>query len=152
MQLATCTKKRVHYWVRDCAFELNDMPTSTHINVLSLGSYSMLIGVDWLYLHKTKVDCYDKAIECLNDNGKKRILQGNNKLEWLKLCRLSIVIGRRVYCLQSIFLVTRVRMLRMWKSSRGTLSCNNFRMFFQHIFQILLPTGRWMLLLSWYQE
>ena len=37
----------------------------------------MLLGMDWLYLHRTKVDCYDKAIECLDDNGEKRILQGN---------------------------------------------------------------------------
>jgi len=50
------------------------MPTIEHMNVLPLGSYSMLLGMDWLYLHKIKVDCFDKAIECLNDNGEKRIL------------------------------------------------------------------------------
>jgi len=50
------------------------MPTSTHLIVLPLGSYSMLLGMDWLYVHRTKVDCYDKAIECLDDNGEKRIL------------------------------------------------------------------------------
>jgi len=55
------------------------MPTSTHLNVLPLGSYSMILGIYWLYLHKTKVDCYDKTIECLDDNGEKRILQGKEK-------------------------------------------------------------------------
>jgi len=45
------------------------MPTSAHLNVLMLESYNMLMGVDWLYIHRTKVDCYDKAIECLDDNG-----------------------------------------------------------------------------------
>jgi len=69
VQLATNTKKRVYHWVRACAFELNDMPTSEHLNVLPLGSYSMLLGMDWLYIHRTKVDCYDKANECLDDNG-----------------------------------------------------------------------------------
>lgn len=39
----------------------------------------MLLGMDWLYLHRTKVDCYDKDIKCLNNNGGKRILQGNKK-------------------------------------------------------------------------
>ena len=62
-------KKRVHHWVRDCAFELNGMPTLAHLNVLPLGSYSMLLGMDCIYLHMTKVNCYDKAIECLDDNG-----------------------------------------------------------------------------------
>jgi len=52
----TRTKKRVHHWVRVCAFDLNGMPTSAHINVLPLGSYSMILGMDWLYLHRTKVD------------------------------------------------------------------------------------------------
>ena len=42
VQLASGTKKRVHHWVRDYAFELNSMPNSTHLNVLPLGSYSML--------------------------------------------------------------------------------------------------------------
>ena len=65
VQLVTDTKKRVHRWVRDCAFELNGMTTSTHLNVLLLGLYSMLLGIDWLYIHRTKGDCYDKDIECL---------------------------------------------------------------------------------------
>ena len=55
------------------------MPKSTHLNVLLLGSYSMLLGMDWLYLHMTKVDCYETTIECLDDNGEQRILQGKKK-------------------------------------------------------------------------
>jgi len=38
VQLATGTKKRVHHWVRACAFYLNGMPTTTHLNVLPLRS------------------------------------------------------------------------------------------------------------------
>lgn len=32
-----------------------------------------------MYLHKTEVDCFDKAIECLGDIGEKGILQGKKK-------------------------------------------------------------------------
>ena len=39
----------------------------------------MLLGMDWLYLHRTKVDCYDKSINCLDDNGEPRVLQGKKK-------------------------------------------------------------------------
>lgn len=46
VQLAICTKKMVHHWVRSCAFELINMSTSTHLNVFPLGSYSMLLGMD----------------------------------------------------------------------------------------------------------
>ena len=79
VQLATGSKKRGHQWVRSCAFELNGMPTSEHLNVLLLGSYSMILGMDWLYLHMTKVDYYDKAIKFLDENGEQRILQGKKK-------------------------------------------------------------------------
>ena len=83
MQLATGTKKQVHHYVRACTFDLNDMPTTTHLNVLLLGSYNMLLGMDWLYLHKTKVDCYEKAIEYVDDNGEPRVLQGKKKVTLL---------------------------------------------------------------------
>jgi len=75
----TSTKKRVRHLVRACRFVLNGLPTLAHLNVLLLGSYSMLLGMDWLYLHMNKLDCYDKAIEFLNDNGEQRILQGRKK-------------------------------------------------------------------------
>ena len=48
LKLATSIKKRFHHWVRACTFELNDMPTSTHLNVLPLGSYNILLGMDGL--------------------------------------------------------------------------------------------------------
>jgi len=55
--------------VRSCAFNINGMPTLTHVNVLHLGSYSMILGMDWMFIHRIKVDFYDKAIEFLYDDG-----------------------------------------------------------------------------------
>ena len=63
------TKNPTHHWVRACEIDFNGMPTTTHLNVSPFGSYNMLLGMDWSYLHRTKVDCYDKAIECVDDNG-----------------------------------------------------------------------------------
>jgi len=77
--LDTSTKKQIHHWVRDCAFDLTGIPTATHLNVLALGFYSMLLGMDWLYFHRTNVDCYDKAIECVDDNEEPRVLEGKKK-------------------------------------------------------------------------
>ena len=39
----------------------------------------MLLGMDWLYLHRTKVNCHDNIIECLDDNGEQIFLQGKKK-------------------------------------------------------------------------
>ncbi len=52
-----------------CAFEINGVSTSIHLNVLPLGSYSILLGMDLLFIHRNKVDCYAKTIECLDDDG-----------------------------------------------------------------------------------
>ena len=53
---------------------MNCIPTSTHINVLPLVSYNMILGMDWLSTHRTKVDFYEKAIEFPDDDEEKRTL------------------------------------------------------------------------------
>jgi len=55
------------------------MPKIAHMNVLPLGSYRMLLGMDWLYLRRTKAYWCEKAIKCLDANGETRIMQGKNK-------------------------------------------------------------------------
>ena len=47
----------------------------------------MLLGMDWFYLHRTKVDCYDKAIECVDDNGEPRVLHGNKKATSVRMVK-----------------------------------------------------------------
>jgi len=71
VQLTTCKKKRFNHWVRAYAYEFNGMPTTAHLNMLPLALYSIILGMDWFYLHSTKVDCFDKANEGLDDNGEK---------------------------------------------------------------------------------
>ena len=41
--------------------------------------------MDFLYLHRTKVDYYDKAIQCVDDNGEPRVLKGNKKSTSVKM-------------------------------------------------------------------
>lgn len=63
------------------------MYTTTSLNVLLLGSYSMFLGMDWLYLHMTKVDCYYKDIECVDDNREIRVLQGKKKATLVRIMK-----------------------------------------------------------------
>lgn len=79
MELAIHKKKMVQHWVRAYASKLDGMPTASHLNILPLGSYSMILGMELLYLHRTKIDFYEKTIECLNDNGELIVLQGKKK-------------------------------------------------------------------------
>jgi hypothetical protein len=39
----------------------------------------MLLGMDWLVSHKEKLNCYEKTLECEDEEGNARILQGIQK-------------------------------------------------------------------------
>jgi hypothetical protein len=76
VQLATGTKRKVTKVIPACQFIMNGLSTQATLNILPLGSYDMLIGMDWLASHKSKLDCYNKTLECEDEEGKKRTLQG----------------------------------------------------------------------------
>jgi hypothetical protein len=45
-------------------------------NILPLGSYECLIGMDWLDQHHSLLDCCNKEFTCLDEEGNKKIVQG----------------------------------------------------------------------------
>jgi hypothetical protein len=49
--LATGTKRKVNEMVKSCLMDMNGMNTQTDLNILPLGSYDYLIGMDWLDQH-----------------------------------------------------------------------------------------------------
>jgi len=65
-------KKRVIDLVESCYQEISGMPTTTTLNILSLCSYDILIGMDWLETSRTKDDYYGKLLEFLRDEGKEK--------------------------------------------------------------------------------
>ena len=48
VQLATGAKRKVISFVKNCAVTMDKFETFVKLNVLPLGSYDMLIGMDWL--------------------------------------------------------------------------------------------------------
>jgi hypothetical protein len=62
-----------------CQLMLGEFPTQVTLNVLPLGSYDLLISMDWLATHKAKLDCYYKTLECVSEEGKRITLQGIQK-------------------------------------------------------------------------
>ena len=57
--------------VEQCLFEARvDFPNfSTELNlyVTPLGSYDIIIGINWLNEHKAKVNCLAKTVQCVDD-------------------------------------------------------------------------------------
>jgi hypothetical protein len=79
-----------------CQLMLGKFPTQATLNVLPLGSYDLLIGMDWLTAHKAKLDCYHKTLEFVSIERKRITLQGIRKpvsvrqissLQMRKYCR-----------------------------------------------------------------
>jgi hypothetical protein len=70
VQLAIGTKRRIHDMVISCSISLNGMNTSIDLNIIPLGYYHILIGMDWFYKHHVFLDCHNKTFTCLDGNGK----------------------------------------------------------------------------------
>ena len=42
----------------------------------TIGSYDVLIGMDWLEAHRVKLECYSKNFECMNEEGNLVVVKG----------------------------------------------------------------------------
>jgi hypothetical protein len=51
VQLATEAKRRLVELVKSCPVDMNGLSTWAELNILPLGSYEFLIGMDWLDQH-----------------------------------------------------------------------------------------------------
>ena len=48
VQLATWEKRKINEIVKACPIDMNGMRTKVDLNIIPLGSYDCLIGMDWL--------------------------------------------------------------------------------------------------------
>jgi hypothetical protein len=76
VQIATGIERKVTNVIPTCQFIMNGLHTQATLNMVPLGSYDLLIGMDWLVAHKTKLVCYNKNLECEDEEGRKKTLQG----------------------------------------------------------------------------
>jgi hypothetical protein len=80
VQLAIGTKRKLVEVIPACQFIMDGFPTQATLNKLPLGSYDLLIGMEWLVDYKINLDCYRKTLECVNEEGRKITLEGIRKL------------------------------------------------------------------------
>jgi hypothetical protein len=45
---------------------MGEFPTQATLNILPLGLYDMLIGMEWLATYKSRLDYYHKTLECVS--------------------------------------------------------------------------------------
>jgi hypothetical protein len=76
VQLATGTKRKVMELVKSCPVDMNGLSMKVDLNILPLGSYDCLIGMDWLDQHHAILDCRNKAFTFLDEEGNQGAVQG----------------------------------------------------------------------------
>jgi hypothetical protein len=70
VQLATRTKRKINEIVKGCPLDMNGVSTIADLNIIPLGSYDVLIGMDWLDVHHVILDFHNKTFTCLDEEGK----------------------------------------------------------------------------------
>ena len=80
VQLATGTKKKVSEVVKRCPLVMDGLVTYAYLTFLPLGSYDILIGMDWLEAHRENLDCYNNTFECLDEEGNLKVVKGIPKV------------------------------------------------------------------------
>ena len=76
LELATRTQRKVSEVVMEFPIELNGLLTKVDLNILHLGYYDVLIGMDWLERHTTKLYFYEKFLDYIDDEGRTRVVKG----------------------------------------------------------------------------
>ena len=63
---------------------MDGLVTCVDLNVLPLGSYDVLIGMDWVEAHRVKLDYYHKNFECMDEEGNPRVVRGIPKVIYVR--------------------------------------------------------------------
>ena len=66
--------------VEKCPLVMNGLVTCVDLIVLQLGSYDVLIRMDWLEAHRVNIDCYNKTFECMDEEGNPIVVKGIPKV------------------------------------------------------------------------
>ena len=76
VKLATGMKRKVTEIDKDCKKSFSDLNTTVNLNIIPLGSYDILIGMDWLETHRAIIDCLHKSCDCMDKEGKRNTVKG----------------------------------------------------------------------------
>ena len=76
VELASGARVSVSSMVHHCQIQIGDMTTISNLHITPLGSYDVILGMDWLYAHNAKVDCQHKRVECVDEFGISRVIFG----------------------------------------------------------------------------
>ena len=71
--------------IRNCTLNLNEHNFSIDLNPMQLGSFDIIIGMDWLAKHHAEIVCFEKLIRIPLPSGDTLIIYGEKPSKRLKL-------------------------------------------------------------------
>ena len=84
VQLATGAKRKVTDFIVDCEVKLQDHKTRNDLNILPLGSYDMIIGMDWLERNKVVLNYFSNTFTYIAEDQILRTVNGILKTGFCK--------------------------------------------------------------------
>jgi len=61
--------------VKNCIIDIGGCVKKMNLYSMGLGTYDLIIGMDWLESHRALVDCYKKKVICQNDLGEPIVIK-----------------------------------------------------------------------------
>ena len=74
------------------------MFTTLDLHITPLGSYDVVLSMDLLYAHNTKMGCRQKRVECVDDHGTPNVISGVQRLVSLYM----IYVMQLKWCMQKV--------------------------------------------------
>jgi hypothetical protein len=78
MEMAPGAKQKVGGKVTDCILNLGEFFTRANLYITILGSYDVMIGMDWLESHEETLNCKTKRLILVDDEGQRCVIVGQN--------------------------------------------------------------------------
>jgi hypothetical protein len=79
VEMASGAKQKVGGKVTGCTLNLGEFVTRANLYVMILGSYDVVIGMDWLESHEAILNCKMKQLSLVDDEGQRRMIVGWNQ-------------------------------------------------------------------------
>ena len=83
------------------------METSADLNILPLGSYDVLIGMDLLKKHHVNLNCLEKNFTCIDNLGNPCLVKGiprKNSIQNISAIQLKRSVKKAINCMQLAFM------------------------------------------------
>jgi hypothetical protein len=79
VEMASGAKQKVGGKVTGYSLNLGEFVTRANLYIMILGSYDVVISMDWLESHEAILNCKTKWLSLVDDEGQRHVIVGQNQ-------------------------------------------------------------------------